>query len=461
MENQFVAIIIGVLVLMLLGLLGLLAVVWNMLKLEREKKNVAEEKNLRIPTLESVINEKDSRISAMQNEATDLKIKLSVFETKLEEEKKAAQEKLEELNRAREKLAETFKALASDALKNNTESFLRLANTNLEKFQDGAKNDLEKRQKSISELVQPLKNSLEEIEKAEKERNAAYTSLTEQIKSVNIAHVTLQNETSKLVNALRSSPGISGQWGQIQLRRVVEIAGMVSYCDFIEQAQSNANAIRIRPDMVVKLPNQRNIIVDSKAPTQVYFAALEVQDDVAKSKKLKDYAKQVRAHIGNLGAKSYWEQFQPTPEFVVLFLPGEMLFSAALQQDPDLIEYGTERNVIIATPTTLISLLKAVAYGWRQEQITQNAQKISNLGKELYERIYTFIDHFSDIHKNLDNCVEAYNKAVGSLESRVLVTARRFKELGAAAGSDIKILESIDKATRPVQTSDLNNENPT
>lgn len=354
----------------------------------------------------------------------------------LVERLRGEEEKLRALSQAREQLSTEFRALAADALSRNNEQFLHLAET-----------ALEKKQTAVDELVKPLKSSLEKvdahIQAMEVTRHGAYSTLSVQVKQMAESQLRLSEETRKLGDALRT-PAARGRWGEVQLRRVVEMAGMLAYCDFSEQETVMGEAGRLRPDLIVRLPNEKRIVVDSKVPLKAYLESLEEPTEAGRAVNLKEHAAQIRRHLKSLGEKAYWAQFQPAPEFAIAFLPGEIFFSAALQQDPELLEYGVANNIILATPTTLIALLKAVSYGWRQEQFAQNAQEIRELGCTLYERIRVFAEYYNEMGKSLGRAVTAYSKGKTSLESRLTSTARKFEELGVSKGAEIPEAFSIE-----------------
>jgi DNA recombination protein RmuC len=348
-----------------------------------------------------------------------------------------------------------FRALSAEALARNNQAFLDLARPALAQTQQAASGDLALRQQAIAELVTPVRASLDQVDakirELEKSRAGAYSALHEQVRGLLDTQQQLRSETGKLVAALRT-PSARGRWGEIQLQRVVELAGMLDHCDFTTQTTIAADEGRLRPDLLVRLPAGKTIVVDAKTPLDGYLQAIDAPDEPSRHARLADHARQVRTHIAALGRKSYWEQFDHAPEFAVLFLPGECFFSAALESDPSLIEAGVAQNVILATPTTLIALLRAVAYGWRQENLAQNAAEISALGKDLFKRLSDMGEHFNKVGKSLERAVEAYNSAVGSFESRVMVSARKFADLKTAPlGVEIAQLDPVAMHVREVQ----------
>jgi len=415
------------------------------------------EKSLRCDEFQEKLLQKALETERFQHDIIQLTTEGARLKSLFEAEGRAASEKIVLLTSARSELEQQFKALSSESLKSNNKAFLELATETLQKFQIGAKSDLERKEQAIQELVKPVRDSLEKfdskVQEMEKARVGAYEGLNTQLKALAETNQILRAEASNLVRAL-GTPRVRGRWGEIQLRRVVEIAGMLNHCDFFEQQSVTTEEGRLRPDLIVRLPGGKNIVVDAKAPLAAYLEALESTDEAVRKSCLANHCRQIRDHVAALGRKSYWEQFQPAPEFVILFLPGESFFSAALESDPSLIELGVGERVLLATPTTLITLLKAVAYGWQQEQMTKNAADICALGKDLYQRIRLMGQSFGEVGSRLGKAVESYNKSLATLESRVLVTARKFEGL-EVGGETVSEIPQIESMPREMQTPEL------
>lgn len=404
------------------------------------------------------IENKEGRLQALHADLATARTDRARLEAELGKEREAAPEKLRVLQGAETQLREAFQALAAEALRQNNQSFLDLAKTSLTDFQRAATTDLDIRQQAIADLVRPIEDGLKRVDEqltaAEQTRRDSMAEVRSHVELMATAQTQLKQETTQLVKALRA-PQIRGRWGEVQLRRVVELAGMMNHCDFVEQEQAESDNGFLRPDLIVKLPGGKQIIVDAKTPLSAYLDSVECEDDEQRTALLQAHARQVRDHITKLAAKSYWDQFTPTPEFVFMFLPGETFYSAALQADPSLLEFGVMAGVIPASPLTLIALLRAVAYGWRQERIAENAQEISRNGADLYKRLRAMAAHLERVGAGLQRAVESYNDAIGSVERSVLPAARRFKDLGAAAGEDLPVLESVDVTTRRIQAEEL------
>jgi DNA recombination protein RmuC len=384
------------------------------------------------------------------------------LQSEIERDRAVHAERLKAYQEAEGRLRESFRALSSEALSSNNQAFLHLAETRLRESRTEATADIDARKKAIEELLAPMAKTLDqvdrEIKEAERRRTASSEVLIEKLRTLDVAGQDLRSHTARLVDALKR-PGVRGRWGELQLKRVVELAGMLDRCDFEEQhTVATGDDRRLRPDVIVTLPGGKHVVIDAKVPLDAYLKALEAPDEGARQVLLADHARQVRVHLTQLSAKGYAAHVHPSPDFVVMFLPGEMFFSAALEQDPSLIEFGIglEQRVIPASPTTLIALLRAVAYGWQQQAMEENARKISELGRNLYESVRVLGGHFEDLGTKLKGSLDAYNKAVGSLEGNVLVKARKFKEYQAAnGGEEIKALEPIDRVPRMLQAADL------
>ena len=374
--------------------------------------------------------------------------------TTLELERKMAEEKLEAMSEDRQALSHAFSALSSQALKENNEAFLKLAQENLKQYQNQANTELDKKEKAIEHLIKPIHQALEKTEQQiramEKERQEAYGSLHKHLEHMAATQATLQNETRNLVQALRR-PEVRGQWGELTLKRLAELAGMVEHCDFYEQENIDTESGRQRPDMIVRMPDGRMIVVDVKTPLDAYLNAIEAPDDKTREQEMVRHARNVKNRVNELANKAYWSQFKKSPDFVVLFIPGDQFLSAALDHERNLIEDALTKHVVLATPTSLVALLRAVAYGWRQEQLAENAEKIREVGEDLYQRLAIFTGHLQKIGKNLDNSVKAYNSAVGSFDSRILPGAQKFKEMGISEKKVIEDIQQIETGLRAIQ----------
>ncbi len=378
------------------------------------------------------------------------------LQAQLEAERNAARDKLESMEQARRQLEDTFKSLAGDVLKSNSSEFLKLAEANLKALQEQAKGELSQREKAVENLVRPIREALEkteqQIHRIEKERREAYGSLTQHLKLMAEGQQALHDQTRNLSQALRR-PEVRGQWGELTLRRLAELAGMVQHCDFVEQESVQTEDGLQRPDMIVRMPDGREIVVDAKTPLDAYLAAVEAPDDRTRDEQLQRHARKVRERVRELASKAYWTQLPSSPDFVVLFIPGDQFLSAALDIDHQLLEDALADKVVLATPTSLVALLRAVAYGWRQEALAENAEQIRKLGEDLYDRLATFSEHLGRLGRSLGSSVDSYNKAVRSFDTRLLPGARKFNEMGIRIKKEAANPEQIERQPRDVEST--------
>ena len=384
---------------------------------------------------------------------------LARLQLELDHERTVGDERVAALTQAREALSNQLQAMCAEALRGNSEQFMQLAKTQFEQLQLKATHDLETRHKAVENLVAPIKESLEkvgtEVKTLENARRQDVGLLSGLLRGVAETNERLRTETNSLVTALRA-PSVHGRWGELQLKNAVEAAGMLAYCDFVVQATGrNDDDGLLRPDLVVRLPGGRTVVVDAKTPIQALLDASQTDDEAARAQRLADFARNVREHVAALKAKSYWKQFESAPDFVVMFLPGESFFRAAIEQDPSLLDQPAQSGIVLASPATLITMLRTIASSWREEQVAQSARAISELGRELYERLGTMTEHFVTLGKRLDGSVQAYNQTVGSFERRVLVSARKFPEHGVTAQKELPDVAPLDKSTQPPQTLEL------
>lgn len=379
------------------------------------------------------------------------------LEAELKHVKSSGDEKLAILRGEQEKLIDEFERLSAMALRDNRDEFLKIANERFATSEERAKAELEQRRTAIEAMVKPLSEHLGKVEEhanqLERVRASAYAELREQVKSMGVTSEKLQAETSQLVAALRK-PQVRGRWGEIQLRRVVESAGMIEHVDFSEQETASGDDGMLRPDLVVKLAGGKNVVIDSKVSFIGYLEAMEASDEQTQTKRLDAHARHLKKHIDDLGAKRYWEQFTPAPEFVVMFVPADVFLNAALDRDPGLLEHAFDRNVVIATPATLVAMLRTVAYTWRQESLAKNAQEVLDLGKELHNRLATMGGHLTKLGRQLNSAVGAYNDSISSMESRVLVSARKMVDLNVV-NEELEAPPAVEKLARSVQTVEV------
>ncbi len=432
------------------------ALVVVLVVLQKKRNRMATDLAVYVEKLQTLTQTKltcDQSLEDTRHQLFSLSQENVELKTLLHHERQMMQSKIEMFQQLQNQLTENFQALSQQALLANNTSFLELAKTSFDHFLETSKVDLEQKQKQFVDVVEPVHKTLhlvdQKITQLEKERVESFTDLRRQLVDLLSSQKDLRSETANLVKALRTPTG-RGQWGEMQLKRVVEMAGMIAHCDFTEQTTTADG--RLRPDMIVHIPGEKQIVVDAKTPLSAYLEALEATDEQKRLSLLDDHARQVRTHIRALSQRAYWEQFQPSPEFVVMFLPGEAFFSAALERDPSLIEYGVKEKVILATPTTLIALLRAVSFGWRQENIAEHAKTISNLGRELYKRLNDMTVHFSKMGRHVHQVVDSYNSTVASFERRVLVTARKFQDIDSSLdGKAIDSLTQLDSTPRSLE----------